>query len=140
METELQEPLHIANMLMTARGEVVYNLFRSGSLISSSLPHSVMEPGIRRTRSPSPTYKLDDEDDTYEPYIPVAQRRQERLAKLSSLGFNSTKKVAKRLQEEQQEREDAQQEEEIKKEKARKERLLLVEAQEVQKKKATEGD
>lgn len=99
-----------------------------------------MEPARRRrTRSPSPTYKLDDEDDTYEPYIPVAQRRQEKLAKLSSLGFNSTKKVAKRLQEEQPEREDSQQEEEVKKEKTRKERLLLLEAQEVQKKKATEG-
>ena len=99
-----------------------------------------MQPG-RPRRTPSPTYKLDDEDDTYEPSVPVAQRRQEKLAKLSSLGFNSTKKVAQRLQEqeEQQEREDAQQEEETKKEKTRKERMLLLEAQEVQKKKATEG-
>jgi len=99
-----------------------------------------MEPHRRRhTRSPSPTYKIDDEDDNYELYIPVAQRRQEKLAKLSSLGFNSTKKVAKRLQEEQEEREDFQQEEEVKKEKTRRERMLLLEAQDVQKRKAFEG-
>ena len=96
---------------------------------------------VRRenARTSSPTYKLDDEDDTYEPYIPVAQRRQEKLAKLSSLGFSATKKTAKRLQEEQQEKEDVQQEEETKKEKARKERMLLVEAQEVHMKKAADG-
>lgn len=99
-----------------------------------------MEPSRRRyARSPSPqVYKLDDED-TYEPYIPVAQRRQEKMAKLSSLGFNANKKTARRLQEKQQEREDVQQEEEIKKEKARKERMLLFEAQEVHMKKAAEG-
>jgi len=100
---------------------------------------TTMERRRRHTRSPSPTYKLDDEGDTYEPYIPVAQRRQEKLAKLSSLGFNSTKKVAKRLQEEQEEREDVQQEEEVKKEKTRRERMLLLEAQDVQKRKAIEG-
>jgi len=100
-----------------------------------------MEPSRRRyARSPSPqVYKLDNEDDTYEPYIPVAQRRQEKIAKLSSLGFNATKKTARRLQEKQQEREDVQQEEEIKKEKVRKERMLLLEAQEVHMKKTTEG-
>ncbi|KAF9532415.1 DEAD-box protein abstrakt [Crepidotus variabilis] len=90
-----------------------------------------------RSRSP-PTYKLDDEDETYEPYIPVAQRRQEKLAKLSSLGFNSGRKTEKKQEEEREAQEEEQQEEELKKEKARKERTLLVEAQEVHLKKATE--
>lgn len=94
----------------------------------------------RYERSPSPTYKLDDEDDTYEPYVPVSQRRQEKLAKLSSLGFNSSKKTDKtRLKEEQEAKDEEQQEEEIRKEKSRKERTLLVEAQEVLQKKAVEG-
>jgi len=80
-----------------------------------------------------------DEDDNYEPYIPVAQRRKEKLAKLSSLGFSSTKSTAKKLQEELDEKEDAQREEELRREKARKERTLLLEAQEVHLKKAAEG-
>jgi ATP-dependent RNA helicase DDX41 len=92
----------------------------------------------RVERSPSPTYKLDD-DDSYEPYVPVAQRRQEKLAKLSSLGAPSEKQKAKKQQEEQEEREDAEKEEERRKERARKERTLLMEAQEVHSRKAEEG-
>ena len=93
----------------------------------------------RRARSPSPVYKLDDADDSYEPYIPVAQRRQEKLAKLSTLGMNSEKDSATKLQEDFDDREDEQREEERKREKARKERTLLLEAQEVHSKKAVEG-
>ncbi|CAA7270159.1 unnamed protein product [Cyclocybe aegerita] len=93
----------------------------------------------RRPRSPSPAiYKLDDEDGSYEPYVPIAQRRQEKLARLSSLGVNGEKLNVKKLQEELDEREDAQREEEIRREKARKERTLLLEAQEVHSRKAAE--
>lgn len=93
----------------------------------------------RIERSPSPVYKLDEDDDSYKPYVPVAQRRQEKLAKYSSLGVNAERQKAKRLQEEQEEREDALKEEERLREKARKERTLLLEAQEVQRRKAAEG-
>lgn len=93
----------------------------------------------RRARSPSPVYKFDDVDDSYEPYIPVAQRRQEKLAKLSTLGLNSEKDSATKLQEDFDEREDSQREEETRRERARKERTLLLEAQEVHLKKAAEG-
>jgi len=92
----------------------------------------------RRVRSPSPVYTLDD-DDSYEPYIPVAQRRQAKLAKLSSLGMKSDKSNVNKMQEELDAQEDAQREEEIRREKARKERTLLLEAQEVHQKKAAEG-
>lgn len=97
-------------------------------------------PKHRRTqRSPSPQYHLDG-DEPYEPYIPVAQRRQEKLAKFSSLSVNAGRNKAKRLQEDQYEdREDVLKEEERMREKARKERTLLIEAQEVQKRKAVEG-
>ncbi|KJA27267.1 hypothetical protein HYPSUDRAFT_62949 [Hypholoma sublateritium FD-334 SS-4] len=92
----------------------------------------------RRARSPSPEYKFDEVDDSYEPYVPVAQRRQAKLAKLSTLGGNSEKSKAKQLQEDLDEKEDAQREEERRREKARKERTLLLEAQEVHLKKTTE--
>lgn len=94
----------------------------------------------RRIRSPSPVYKLDEVDDSYEPYVPVAQRRQAKLAKLTTLGVNSEKTSAKKLQEDLDEKEDAQREEERRREKARKERTLLLEAQEVHLKKAVEGE
>ncbi|KAF5358049.1 hypothetical protein D9756_001780 [Leucocoprinus leucothites] len=100
-----------------------------------------MDPTSKRRRierSPSPTYKLDGDGDDYEPYIPLSQRRQEKLARFSSLGVNSERQRAKRLEEEQEEREDALKEEERLREKARKERTLLIEAQEVQRRKATE--
>ncbi|KAI0713304.1 P-loop containing nucleoside triphosphate hydrolase protein [Earliella scabrosa] len=99
------------------------------------------EPAYKRARiqrSPSPVYKLDDEDDSYEPYVPVAQRRQAKLAKLTSWGANAEKDKARRLQEEQEERDDEEREEERRREKARKERTLLMEAQEVHDRKAAE--
>ncbi|KAI6036809.1 P-loop containing nucleoside triphosphate hydrolase protein [Pisolithus microcarpus] len=92
----------------------------------------------RIQRSPSPTYKLDDEDDSYEPYIPVAQRREAKLAKLSSLTSNTAREKAKRQLEELLARQDAEQEEESQRERARKERTLLLEAQEVHSRKAAE--
>lgn len=92
----------------------------------------------RVQRSPSPTYKLDDEDDSYEPYIPVAQRREAKLAKLSSLTSSSARERARKELEELLEKEDAEQEEERRKENARKERTLLLEAQEVHSRKAAE--
>ncbi|KAF5332961.1 hypothetical protein D9758_016431 [Tetrapyrgos nigripes] len=94
-------------------------------------------PAKRRrvNRSPSPVYKLDDEDESYEPYIPVAQRRQEKLAKLASLGGNSEKQQARA---ELEQREEEVNEEERLREKQRNERTLLMEAQEVHSRKAAE--
>lgn len=94
----------------------------------------------RIQRSESPTYKLDDEDDSYEPYVPVAQRREAKLAKLTSWGTNSEKDRAKKQQEELDERRDEEEEEARRREKSRKERTLLMEAQEVHSKKAEEGE
>jgi len=91
----------------------------------------------RIQRSPSPVYKLDDEDDSYEPYVPVAQRRQAKLAKLASLGGSLDRDKA---QLEQEERENEANEEERLKERQRKERTLLLEAQEVHSRKAAEGN
>ncbi|KAM5535596.1 hypothetical protein V8D89_010763 [Ganoderma adspersum] len=99
------------------------------------------QPAYKRARiqrSPSPVYRLDDESDSYEPYVPVAQRRQAKLAKLTSWGANAEKERARRLLEEQEERDDEQWEEERRREKARKERTLLMEAQEVHDRKAAE--
>lgn len=94
-----------------------------------------------QTRSPSPVYKLDDEDDTYEPYIPVAQRKQAKLAKLSNKGNNGQQRsqVQRDQKDERNEEHDEDSEEESLREKARKDRTLLVEAQEVHSKKAAEG-
>ncbi|KAL0578431.1 hypothetical protein V5O48_003581 [Marasmius crinis-equi] len=93
----------------------------------------------RIQRSPSPpTYKLDDEADDYEPYIPVAQRRQLKLAKLSSLGASTETAQAGRKEEAEAEPEDEDREEERRREKSRKERTLLMEAQEVHSKRAAE--
>ncbi|KAJ8699446.1 hypothetical protein PTI98_002560 [Pleurotus ostreatus] len=91
----------------------------------------------RVQRSPSPGYKLDD-DDNYVPYVPVAQRRQEKLAKITSWTANSDRDRARRQKEEMEEQEDAEKEEERRREKARKERTLLMEAQEVHTKKDIE--
>ena len=90
-------------------------------------------------RSPSPQYKLDDEEnDDYEPYVPVAQRRQEKLAKLSSWTKSSKKGGPTSTSEDRDELQDDD-EEEIRRERSRKDRTLLAEAQEVHLKKAAEG-
>jgi ATP-dependent RNA helicase DDX41 len=93
----------------------------------------------RVQRSPTPEYKLDDQDDSYIPYVPVAQRRQAKLAKLASRGADLDPHKAKLQQEEQEDKEDEEREEERLREKARKERTLLMEAQEVHDRKAVEG-
>lgn len=101
---------------------------------------SASEPSVKRRRvqrSPSPSLKLDD-DDNYEPYVPVAQRRQAKLAKLSALGSSSRDK-SQEAREAEDERENEEQEEERRREKVRRGRALLVEAQEVHSKKASEG-
>ncbi|KAF8558434.1 P-loop containing nucleoside triphosphate hydrolase protein [Imleria badia] len=93
----------------------------------------------RVQRSPSPpTYKLDDDGDTYEPYIPVAQRREAKLAKLSALSSTDAREKARKQLEELLEKEDEEREEERRREGARKERTLLLEAQEVHSLKAAE--
>jgi ATP-dependent RNA helicase DDX41 len=94
----------------------------------------------RIQRSPSPPVYILDENDTYEPYIPVAQRREAKLAKLSALSTSSDLRAkAKKELEELLEKEDAEREEERRRERTRKERTLLVEAQEVHSRKAAEG-
>ncbi|THH31376.1 hypothetical protein EUX98_g2831 [Antrodiella citrinella] len=95
-------------------------------------------PKRRRTqREPSPpVYKLDDNEDV-ELYIPVAQRRQAKLAKLTSAG-SSREQAARQKQQEEEDREDEEREEERRRERVRKERTLLMEAQEVHSKKAEE--
>ena len=92
----------------------------------------------RIQRSPSPEFKLDD-DDSYQPYVPVAQRRQAKLAKLSALGSSSGHDKSQEVREAEDERENEEQEEERRREKVRRGRALLVEAQEVHSKKASEG-
>ena len=103
-----------------------------------------MEPSHKRRRllqrSPSPQYKLDDEEnDDYEPYVPVVQRRQEKLAKLSSWARSSDKRGPTHASEDRSDQLQDEDEEEMKREKLRKDRTLLAEAQEVHLKKATEG-
>ena len=96
------------------------------------------QPQKRRRVERSPSPKLDDTVE-YKPYIPVAQRRQAKLAKLTSWGTSADKNKAKLQQQEQEEREDEEREEERRREKARKERTLLQEAQEVHDRRAAES-
>lgn len=102
-----------------------------------------MEPSHKRRRlqrSPSPQYKFDDEENEhYEPYVPVAQRRQEKLAKLSSWAKTSDRRGLVSTPEDQTDELNGEDEEEVRREKSRKDRTLLAEAQEVHLKKATEG-
>jgi ATP-dependent RNA helicase DDX41 len=100
------------------------------------------EPTIKRRRfqrppSPGPQYGIEN-DENYEPYIPVAQRRQAKLAKLSAWGSSTTRDEAREARWAEEEREDEEQEEERRREKVRRGRALLVEAQEVHSKKASE--
>ncbi|KAH8833496.1 P-loop containing nucleoside triphosphate hydrolase protein [Flagelloscypha sp. PMI_526] len=93
-------------------------------------------------RSPSPRYKLDDEEEEeYEPYIPVAQREQAKLARLNA--WTSKPEAPKKSSEQEarealEERQEREREEDAQREKQRKERILLLEAQEVKSKKAAE--
>jgi ATP-dependent RNA helicase DDX41 len=99
------------------------------------------ETTVKRRRiqqTPSPQYRIDN-DDNYEPYIPVAQRRQAKLAKLSALGSSTGRDNVREARRAEEEQEDEEQEEERRREKVRRGRALLVEAQEVHSKKASEG-
>jgi ATP-dependent RNA helicase DDX41 len=78
-------------------------------------------------------------DDEYEPYVPVAQRRQAKLAKLSAWGSSTSRDRVREARGAEEEREDEEQEEERRREKVRRGRALLVEAQEVHSKKVSEG-
>lgn len=82
---------------------------------------------------------MDEDDENYVPYVPVAKRKQALVSKLTERKTETPAQKAKREQEEREEAEDAEKEEERRREKARKERTLLEEAQDVHKKKAEEG-
>ena len=82
----------------------------------------------------------DEDEDDYTPYVPVAQRRQALVSRLSNRQSESATQKAKREQLEREEEEDAEKEEERRRERTRKERTLLEQAQEVHKKKADEGE
>jgi ATP-dependent RNA helicase DDX41 len=98
----------------------------------------VSTPKRRRIEAEEPL-TLDNSDD-YVPYIPVAQRRQQRLEQLANRGYSRSAALnTVKDAEEQEAREDEEREEELRREKARKERTLLEEAQEVHKRKAEEG-
>ncbi|KIY70029.1 P-loop containing nucleoside triphosphate hydrolase protein [Cylindrobasidium torrendii FP15055 ss-10] len=95
-------------------------------------------PKRRRVqRSPTPELKLDDVGDDYQPYIPVSQRRQAKLAKYTSWGTSTEKTAAQRAQQEQEQK-DAGEEAASIAEQKRRERTLLMEAQEVHLKKEAE--
>jgi ATP-dependent RNA helicase DDX41 len=78
-------------------------------------------------------YKLDDEADDYVPYVPVAERRREKLAKLAARGSenDSVKQDEKAA--------DEAREAERRRERERRQKILLVEAQAVHSQKAAEG-
>ena len=91
------------------------------------------------TSNDTTTYNLDDDDD-YEPYIPIAQRKQAKLNSLlkrGAIGGDSRTSQTSQPQPEADEEED---DEDTRREQARRERALLLEAQAVQAKKAAEGD
>lgn len=85
--------------------------------------------------------ELSPDDDDYVPYVPVAQRRQQKLAQFATRGQAQSAAILKSLreQEEREQQGDEEREEEKRRERLRKERTLLEEAQEVMKKKAVEG-
>lgn len=90
------------------------------------------------TREPEPEYRLDGDDEDYVPYVPVQQRRQQKLAKfVSSTSSAGTKRKLEEAT--AQDEQDVVDEEEARRERVRKERTLLVEAQEVHQRKAIQG-
>ena len=119
-----------------------FDLSSGGVKNPESLLLTAMSGHIKRRvqRSPSPQFRIENDGD-YEPYIPVAQRRQAKLAKLSAWGTSTstTRDDAREARRVEEEREDEEQEEERRREKVRRGRALLVEAQEVHSKKASEG-
>lgn len=111
---------------------------RSGAHHTNSRMASETERKRRRRVEDEslPTYSLDDADDNYEPYVPVAIRRQAKVAALVNRGLNHRQKsISRQIDTADDELKD----EEKQKERERKERTLLLEAQEVHRKKAAEG-
>ena len=97
-----------------------------------------MESPAKRPRIEQSTTEYSLEDDDYEPYIPIAKRRQEKFNALasSSRPSRSSRRVQLEPAEENNEELD---EEEAQRERARRERTLLMEAQEVHQQRAAEG-
>ncbi|KAL5531326.1 hypothetical protein ACEPAG_4203 [Sanghuangporus baumii] len=91
----------------------------------------------RVTRSPSPQYRLDNGEDNYVPYVPIAQRRQAKLAAIKSRTLKDRADTPERSAPEREQLEE-ENEEEKQKERERRERTLLLEAQEIHRKKAVE--
>ena len=135
-------PSHFKVILRRKQGQRV--VFRSGypeTHLAATIMSEEPETTVKRRRiqqTPSPQYRIDN-DDNYEPYIPVAQRRQAKLAKLSALGSSTGRDDVREARKAEEEQEDEEQEEERRREKVRRGRALLVEAQEVHSKKASEG-
>lgn len=98
-------------------------------------------PKRRRIDTEGEDYKLDDETDDYVPYVPVAQRRAQKLAQFAGRGqTESAAALQARLEQEARDaKEDEEREEERRRERVRKERTLLQEAQDVMKRRAEEG-
>ena len=100
---------------------------------------STMESRVRRSRIEQTNvdeYNMDDDD--YEPYIPIAQRKQAKFNALVSSSRPSQSSRRAQL-EAAEENEEELEEEERQRENARIERTLLMEAQEVHERKAAEG-
>ena len=94
----------------------------------------------RRRLSPSPDpYAISDDDST--PYVPVKQRRQQLLTKLASknVGVAASASALERQREEEQRLAQEEDERNGKKQKGTAQ-TLLMEAQEVKKRKALEGE
>lgn len=94
----------------------------------------------RRRLSPSPDpYAISDDDST--PYVPVKQRRQELLTKLASknVGVAASASALERQREEDELRAQEDQDRNGKKQQGTAQ-TLLIEAQEVKKRKAIEGE
>ncbi|KAL5513318.1 hypothetical protein ACEPAH_3717 [Sanghuangporus vaninii] len=91
----------------------------------------------RVTRSPSPQFRFDDGEDDYVPYVPIAQRRQAKLAAIKSRTLKDRADTPDRSVPEREQLEE-ENEEEKQKERERRERTLLLEAQEIHRKKAVE--
>lgn len=100
-----------------------------------------MEPPSKRRniqRPLSPGYTLDSED-SYEPYIPVAQRREAKLAKLNAWGIEGKESQRKSKVSKIQDQDEKEMDEQERRENLRKERTLLMEAQDVHLRRAEEG-
>ncbi|KIM28687.1 hypothetical protein M408DRAFT_23360 [Serendipita vermifera MAFF 305830] len=92
----------------------------------------------RRVDEDEEMYKLDDGVDDYVPYVPVKQQRMQRLQKLASTRGARLDSGQNSEQETVEPKFDEEKEEERRVERARLERTLLLEAQQVQAKKALE--